>query len=247
VSERGWALVTGASRRIGQALAVCAAEAGFDVLIHVREVAAGETTASAVRALGRQAQIVTADLTSPAIGADLIGAARGAVRLAVNSASVFDDDRVGAVTAEGLDAAFAVNTRAPILIGQAMAATLPAGETGLIVNVIDQKVLRLDPRFFSYSVAKSALWAATLMMAQALAPAVRVNAIGPGPTLPSPHQTPQSFAAEAAGTLLGQPVGAQPIAEALRYFIDADFVTGQMIAVDAGQHLGWRTPDVVEP
>jgi NAD(P)-dependent dehydrogenase (short-subunit alcohol dehydrogenase family) len=165
----------------------------------------------------------------------------------VNSASLFDRDEAASATPAGLDAASAVNLRAPILLAQGFAARLAAGDHGLVVNLIDQKILRLDPRFFSYTVAKAALWAATRMMAQAFAPRVRVNAIGPGPTLPSIHQTEESFAAEAAGSLLGEPVGVDQIQLALRYLIDARAVTGQMIAVDSGQHLGWRTPDVVEP
>jgi NAD(P)-dependent dehydrogenase (short-subunit alcohol dehydrogenase family) len=244
LTGRGWALVTAAGRRIGQALALSAAQAGFDILVHVRDASAGEATAASVRGLGRQARIMAADLRSPNIGHDLLAAAPGVVRLLVNNASVFGDDRLAGVTPEQLDEAFAANTRAPILIAQAMAAALPPGQTGSIVNIIDQKVLRLDPRYFSYSIAKSALWAATVMMAQALSPRIRVNAIGPGPTLASPHQSAESFAAEAAGTLLGEPVAPAEIAAALTYLIDARSVTGQMIAVDAGQHLGWRTPDV---
>jgi NAD(P)-dependent dehydrogenase (short-subunit alcohol dehydrogenase family) len=245
--ERGWALVTGAARRIGRALAESAAQAGYDLLLHARSPDEAAQTAADVEALGRQVRVAAADLSQPAQLPALIAAAPGPVRLLVNSAAVFEDDRLSSASAQRLDDAFAVNLRAPILLAQAFAAALGPGETGLVVNLIDQKVLHLDPRFFSYSVSKAGLWAATRMMAQALAPRIRVNAIGPGPTLPSVHQTAESFAAEAAGTLLGRPVGLDQIAEALRYLIDASAVTGQMIAVDAGQHLGWRTPDVVGP
>jgi NAD(P)-dependent dehydrogenase (short-subunit alcohol dehydrogenase family) len=113
--------------------------------------------------------------------------------------------------------------------------------------MLDQRVWRPNPQFFSYSLSKAALWHATQTMAQALAPRIRVNAIGPGPTLPSIHQVPGEFEAEAAGTLLQQPVDPEEMGRALRYLIDAASVTGQMIAVDSGQHLGWRTPDIVQP
>jgi NAD(P)-dependent dehydrogenase (short-subunit alcohol dehydrogenase family) len=243
----GWALVTGAARRIGRALAVCAAQAGYDVIFHARDGAAAQEAVAEIEALGRRARAAGGDLADPADCERLVAAAPSPLRLLVNSASLFEDDLLPTVSAERLDAAFHVNVRAPILLARAFAQALPDGEDGLVVNLIDQKVLHLDPRFFSYSVSKAALWAATRMMAQALAPRVRVNAIGPGPTLRSIHQTPETFAAEVAGTLLGEAVGPDQIALALRYLIDARSVTGQMIAVDAGQHLGWRTPDVIDP
>ncbi|MBV8684981.1 MAG: SDR family oxidoreductase [Caulobacteraceae bacterium] len=247
MSPRGWALVTGARQRLGRALALAAAEAGYDVVVHAREAAEAEETASEVGRLGRVARAAGGDLSDPATCHALVAAAPEPLRLLVNSASLFEHDEAGTLTPAGLEGSISVNLRAPLLLSQAFVARLGPEDEGLVVNVIDQKVLRLDPRFFSYTVAKSALWAATRMMAQAFAPRVRVNAIGPGPTLRSIHQTEESFAAEAAGSLLGQPVGVDQIQLALRYLIDARAVTGQMIAVDAGQHLGWRTPDVIEP
>jgi NAD(P)-dependent dehydrogenase (short-subunit alcohol dehydrogenase family) len=243
---RGWALVTGAARRIGAALAIGAAQAGYGVVLHTRSGDPTDT-AEAIAALGGQSVALKADLADPAQCAGLIAAAPAPLRLLVNSASLFDDDALATLTSQALDTAFAVNLRAPILLTQAFAAGLPADETGLVVNLIDQKVLHLDPRQFSYSVSKAGLWGATRMMAQALAPRIRVNAIGPGPTLPNPLQSEDTFAAEVAGTLLAEAVGVDQIALALRYLIDARAVTGQMIAVDAGQHLGWRTPDVIDP
>jgi NAD(P)-dependent dehydrogenase (short-subunit alcohol dehydrogenase family) len=247
VSPRGWALVTGARQRLGRALALAAAQAGYDVVVHAREATQAEETAREVELIGRSARIAGGDLSDPAACYALVAGAPGPLRLLVNSASSFERDEAATATPASLDAASAVNLRAPLLLAQAFAARLDADDHGLVVNLIDQKVLRLDPRFFSYTVAKAALWAATRMMAQAFAPRVRVNAIGPGPTLPSIHQTGESFAAEAAGSLLGEPVGEDQIQLALRYLIDARAVTGQMIAVDSGQHLGWRTPDVIEP
>jgi NAD(P)-dependent dehydrogenase (short-subunit alcohol dehydrogenase family) len=245
-SPRGWALVTGAARRIGRALAIAAGDAGYDVLVHHHASPDdAEETARAVRQSGRRAETCAADLAEAAAGSRLIGEAPGPVILLVNCASLFKDDRVETLAAESLDAHFAINLRAPVLLAQAFAAALPTDRDGLIVNITDQRVWRLTPRFFSYTLSKAALWTATQTLAQALAPRIRVNAIGPGPTLASVHQSPEDFAAEAAGVPLGHRADPSQIAEALRYLIDAPSVTGQMIAVDGGQHLAWRTPDIV--
>ena len=243
MNDRGWALVTGAGRRIGRVLALQAARAGYDVLVHARRTEDAEETATAVRGLGRAARTSGGDLADPETPARLIAAAPAAPTLLVNSASLFQRDTVADLTAAGLDGAHAVNLRSPVLLAQAFAAALPADRRGLIVNVIDQKVWRLDPHYFSYTLSKSALWAATRTLAQALAPRIRVNGIGPGPTLANIDQTPETFAAEAAATLLAEPVDPADLARALVYLIEARAVTGQMIAVDGGQHLAWRTPD----
>jgi NAD(P)-dependent dehydrogenase (short-subunit alcohol dehydrogenase family) len=253
-TARGAALVTGAGRRIGQALALEAARAGYDVAVHHRGPAdEAHETADAVRALGRRAVLVRADLADEAETRSLIAQSSeiGPVTLLVNSASAFQDDRVGALARETWDLHLETNLRAPIVLAEAFAAALPDDVAqnmgGLVVNVVDQRVLRPNPQFFSYSLAKAGLWWATQTLAQALAPRVRVNAIGPGPTLPSVHQAPGEFEAEAAGVLLQRRVTPDDLAGALRYLIDARSVTGQMIAVDGGQHLGWRTPDIVSP
>jgi NAD(P)-dependent dehydrogenase (short-subunit alcohol dehydrogenase family) len=244
-SARGWALVTGAGRRIGRALALTAAEAGYDVIVHAHASAddAAET-AERIGALGRRHRVALADLASGQDLANLFGGEP--TTLLVNSASMFEDDRVGTLTAEGLDTHYQVNLRAPVLLAQAFAAALPANRQGLIVNIVDQRVWRLTPQFFSYTLAKSALWTATQTLAQALAPRIRVNAIGPGPTLPSVHQAPGAFEAEAGAVPLGHGPTLEEIGAALRYLIDAPSVTGQMIAVDGGQHLAWKTPDVID-
>ena len=244
--ERGWALVTGAARRLGRVLAVAAAEAGHDVLIHHRDSRPdADETADAVRRLGRAAEIVATDLERIDAPESLFGAAPGPITLLINNASRFEDDRIASLAAENFDATMATNLRAPILLAQAFARALPADREGLIVNILDQRVWRLTPQFFSYTVSKSGLWCATQTLAQALAPRIRVNAIGPGPTLANTFQAPEDFAAEAGALLLGKPVDPRDIGGALRYLIDAASVTGQMIAVDGGQHLAWRTPDVL--
>lgn len=159
---------------------------------------------------------------------------------------MFRDDRVGRITGESWDAHLDPNLHAPIVRSQAFAAQLPQGAEGLIVNLVDQRVWKPTPQFFSYAVSKAGLWWATRTLAQALAPRIRVNAIGPGPTLPSVHQDAEAFASEAGATLLERRATPDDVARALRYLIDARSVTGQMIDVDAGQHLIWRTPDVLE-
>ena len=247
MADRGWALVTGAARRIGRTLALTAARAGYDVVVHHRrsDEDAAETVGQ-IEALGRRALAVAADLAGDSFE-PLVAAARGPLTLLVNSASLFDDDRIQSVTPLSWDAAMATNLRAPVLLGQAFAAALPADRLGLIVNIIDQRVLRLTPQFFSYAVSKAALWSATQMMAQGLGPRIRVNAIAPGPTLPSIYQSQAVFDAETAAVILGHGATPDEIGQALAYLIDAPSVTGQMIAVDGGQHLSWRTPDIIDP
>lgn len=243
MASRGAALVTGGARRIGRALVAAAAEAGFDVAIHVRGVDDdAEAAASEVRARGRKAQIVACDLRKESTTVALVGeveAELGPVTLLVNCASVFERDAFADMNRASWDAHMETNLRAPLVLAQAFARRLPAERDGLIVNILDQRVWRPTPEFFSYSLSKAALWEATRMLAQDLAPRVRVNGIGPGPTLASIHQTAEDFAAEARSTLLRRPVDPAEIARALTYLIDARAVTGQMIAVDSGQHLAW--------
>ena len=249
MTSRGAALVTGAGRRIGRALALEAARAGFDVAVHYRTARdEAQAVADEIVALGRRAVVLDAELTDEAQTAGLIARAAqalGPVTLLVNSASTFEDDRLATATRESWDAHLDANLRAPIALAQTFAAALSAEHQALIVNIVDQRVLRPNPQFFSYSLSKAGLWWATQTMAQALAPAIRVNAIGPGPVLASVHQAPGEFEREAAATPLERAVSPDDIAAALRYLIDAGSVTGQMIAVDAGQHLGWRTPDII--
>jgi NAD(P)-dependent dehydrogenase (short-subunit alcohol dehydrogenase family) len=249
--SRGGALITGATRRIGRALAIRAQTLGFDVAVHGRKPdPESDVLAGSLRAGGGRSGVVLGDLTDDAELDGLVERARAAVgrlSLLVNCASLFEDDRIETLERSRWDAHISANLRAPILLAQAFAAQAPDDNSGLIVNIIDQRVLRPTPQFFSYSVSKAALWHATRMLAQALAPRIRVNGIGPGPTLASVHQTPEAFAAEIAGLPLKRGASPEQIADALAYLIDAPAVTGQMIAVDGGQHLAWKTPDIIDP
>ena len=238
---KGAAIITGAPRRIGRALALCAADLGYSVLVHHHSAPDedAESLAAEIQAKGVGVETVAADLADPATPALIVAAARrlGPVRLLVNNASLFDPDAFGEITARSWEDHMAVNLRCPVMLMQAVAQALPDDQSGLIVNILDQRVFAPGPEFFSYTLAKTALWNATKMAALALAPRIRVNGIGPGPTLTSIHQSEAEFAAEAAATPLGRAVSPEDIAAALRYLVGASGVTGQMIAVDSGQHL----------
>lgn len=242
------ALITGGAKRIGRAIALELARFGYDTAIHYGQDAdAAQDTAETVRGLGRRAITLQADLADVVAVHALVDQAvetLGPVTALINNASVFAEDRLETITGQSWSAHMDVNLRAPILLSQTFAAQAPAGSG--IINIVDQRVLKPDPRFFSYALSKSALWSATRTLAQALAPSIRVNAVGPGPTLPSTHQTEAEFAAEAKATLLGQAVEPEAVAQAVRWLLQAELVTGQMIAVDSGQHLGWRTPDILD-
>jgi NAD(P)-dependent dehydrogenase (short-subunit alcohol dehydrogenase family) len=250
-AARGAALITGAGRRIGRALALAMAGAGYDIALHCHTSCAdAEAVAAEIEALGRRAAVLTADLADEGETRGLVGVAAralGPVTLLVNNASVFEDDRIETLTSDGWRKHMEVNLHAPLLLSQSFAAELPQDRTGLIINILDQRVWNPNPQFFSYSLSKAALWMATRTMAQGLAPRIRVNGIGPGPTLPSIHQTLELFQAEAEHTPLQRRATPADITAAALYLIDAPSVTGQMIAVDGGQHLAWLTPDIVSP
>lgn len=251
MTARGAALVTGGARRIGRALALCLAEAGYAVGVHY--LTSGDDArrlAEEIEAKGGRAAALRADLTREKEASGLIDAAAGALgplTLLVNNASVFHDDRAGGLSRTTWDAHMEANLRAPIVLSEAFAAQAPDGPQAdpLILNLLDQRVWRPNPQFFSYTLSKVALWTATRMLAQALAPQVRVNGIGPGPTLPNAMQGEGGLAAEIAAVPLGRRTELADICAAARYLIDARAVTGQMIAVDGGQHLAWKTPDVL--
>lgn len=244
------ALVTGGARRIGRAIVERLAEAGYAVAIHCGSARAeAEALAADIERRGGRAAVVSADLADPAAVDALLPAAQaalGPVTLLVNNASSFLVDDITSIDVPTWNRQFSINLRAPSVLAGALANRLPDGRHGAIVNIIDQRVWKLTPQYYSYTLTKAALLTATKTMAQALAPRIRVNAVGPGPTLPNPHDGAEAMEQEAAATLLQRRVDAREIAEAVLYLAQAGSVTGQMIAVDAGQHLGWRTPDIVD-
>lgn len=253
------ALVTGAGRRLGRAMAIYLGQRGYDVALHYAASRNdAESLAAELAAMGRKAVTLRADLLIEAQVETLIAKAAkglgGPLTLLVNNASIFEHDSFASATRASWDRHIESNLRAPFVLSQAFAAQAPraatdsAGEPlaqALIINMIDQRVHKLTPEFFSYTIAKMGLWAMTRTGAQALAPHVRVNAIGPGPTLQGARQTEAAFAKQRQSTLLARGANPADITAALGYYIDAPAVTGQMIAVDAGQHLAWETPDVV--
>ncbi|ACT58020.1 SDR family oxidoreductase [Hirschia baltica] len=243
------ALITGAGRRLGQAMATCLGARGFKVAIHYRSSKEGaQQTLDAVRQAGGDGAIVQADLKSEADLASLVQTSSnllsGPLGLLVNNASAFEEDGLQSHTFESWDKHMAINLRAPIALSQAFAAQIDKDAKGLIVNLVDQRVWKLNPTFFSYTLSKSALWTATQTMAQALAPNIRVNGIGPGPTLQNERQSTADFQQQVDATLTGEGSSPEEICKALLYFLDAEAVTGQMLAVDGGQHLVWKTPDI---
>ncbi len=250
------ALVTGGARRLGRAMALALARAGQDVAIHYNGSAAeAEQTATEARALGVRAEIFAADLLDLDAAETLVPRVTdrmGALSVLVNNASIFEHDTIATATRDSWDRHLGSNLRAPFILSQAFAAQAPRADRSgpepvaraLIVNMIDQRVLKPTPEFLTYAIAKSALWDLTRMLGQALAPDIRVNAIGPGPTLQGARQDADQFARQRAATILERGADAQDVAATLTYLLAARAVTGQLICVDGGQHLAWRTPDI---
>jgi NAD(P)-dependent dehydrogenase (short-subunit alcohol dehydrogenase family) len=239
--EPGTVLVTGAARRLGRVIALDFARRGWRVGVHYHASPAEALALVAeIEGTGGSAAALEADLARIELLAPLIatcGKRLGGPRCLVNNAACFDWDSIASLDRESWQSHLDVNLRAPIFLTKTFAKQLPEGTTGNVINVIDQKVLRLNPEFFSYTIAKSGLWAATQMLAQALAPHIRVNAIAPGPVLPSQNQDEASFEREVGATLLKRPVSAEEVTAAIRFLLDTPSVTGQMIALDSGQHL----------
>jgi len=240
------ALVTGGAKRIGKSIVLRLAENGWSVAIHYRKSAAkAEAVAAEVRLRGGRAVAIPADLTNEAEVVEIIPkvhATLGPLTLLVNNASVFEMDKADTATRESWDRHIEANLRAPFVLSQAFARQLPEGEEGNIVNLLDQRVWKLTPYFISYTVAKMGLWTLTRSLALAYAPRIRVNGIGPGPTLPSPRQTEEQFAQQSAAMPLGHGATPQEIARCVLYILSAPSMTGQMIALDGGEHLGWQVP-----
>ncbi|MFT0858911.1 SDR family oxidoreductase, partial [Ancylobacter sp. G4_0304] len=244
------ALVTGGAVRIGRVISHALAQAGYNVAIHVRHPRPSDAEACAeIEALGARCVVLPAELADPTAVEALVpaAAALGPVTLLVNNASEFHPDAVEDLDTALWDRHFAVNLRAPTFLARALAAQLPTGAQGAVINIVDQRVLKPTPLYLSYSLTKNGLWTQTRLLAQALAPRVRVNAVAPGPTFANVRQSAEDFARQGAMMPLGRGPSAQEVADAVLYLAHASSVTGQMIAVDGGQHLSWRTPDTEIP
>ncbi len=253
------ALVTGAGKRLGRAMALYLAGRGYDVAVHYSASQAdADATVAEIIALGRHAAALQADLLDEAQTSALIARASvalgGPLTVLVNNASIFEYDTIQTATRTGWDRAIESNLRAPFVLTQGFAAQAPKavpdanGEPtaqAIVINMIDQRINKLTPDFSSYTIAKMGLWALTRTAAQGLAPDIRVNAIGPGPTMQGARQSAKHFADQRAATILQRGADADGICAALGYFLDAHAVTGQILCVDGGQHLAWKTPDIL--
>ena len=253
------ALVTGAGHRLGQAMAVYLAKRGYDVAVHYASSSAGANeTVAEITEIGRKAVALQADLLDHAATLPLVEQAAtalgGPLTVLINNASIFEHDVIETATLESWERHMASNLRAPLFLTQAFAAQVPPPEMddmgepvaqGLVINMLDQRIHKLTPEFTTYTLAKMGLWAFTRTAAQGLADKVRVNGIGPGPTLRGGRQSEDHFAAQRAATIMKRGSNPSDITGALGYFLDAPAVTGQMICTDGGQHLAWETPDVL--
>lgn len=253
------ALVTGAGARLGQAMALYLGARGYDVAVHYSSSEKGANeTVTLLKAMGRTAVTLKADLLDEGeteallpVAANALG---GPITCLINNASIFEYDSITSATRKSWDRHIGSNLRAPFILTQALAAQVPMAATdangepmaqALIINMLDQRIHKLTPEFMTYTIAKMGLWALTQTSAQALAPHVRVNGIGPGPTLQGHRQSDVHFANQRAATILERGANASDITAALGFFLDSPAVTGQMICVDGGQHLAWKTPDVL--
>jgi NAD(P)-dependent dehydrogenase (short-subunit alcohol dehydrogenase family) len=237
------ALVTGGAHRLGREIVLALARQGFDVAVHFNSSQdEAEETLTDVQALGRRAALLRADLTDEVQVERLIPRATeqlGRIGVLINNASRFDRDEWHDVTRASWDGHLDANLRTPFVLIQAFARMLPPDAEGVVINMIDQRVWSLTPHFVSYTVSKAGLWALTQTMALALAPRIRVNAIGPGPALPSPRQTEAQFARQSASVPLGHGTSAPEVGRAAVMILGLPAMTGQMIALDGGQHLQW--------
>lgn len=244
------ALVTGGAKRIGKAIVEDLTAHGFAVAIHANTaLAEAQELAAKVRAQGGKAAAIAADLTDTASVVSLTAKAveaLGPIGLLVNNASLFKKDSLEEFDETVWDRHFALHVKAPSLLARDFSAQLPGEHSGLIVNIVDQRVWSPNPRFYSYMLSKSALLTATKTMAQALAPNIRVNAIGPGPTLPNERQNQTDFQRQVDAVILKTGPQLGEFGRTIRFLFDTPSMTGQMIALDGGQHLAWQTPDILE-
>ena len=257
--EHGAALVTGGAKRLGRAMALALGARGFDVAVHYAGSAeAAEETAADIRAMGRRGAALQADLLEEEAMQGLIGRAAGALgrplNVLINNASVFEHDDIKSASRESWDRHMESNLRAPFVLTQNFARQAPPVQTddtgeplasACVINMIDQRVRKLTPDFMSYTIAKMGLWAFTRTAARALAPGIRVNAIGPGPTLRGARQSEAHFARQRRNTVLERGANPADITAAMGFILDSPALTGQLLCIDGGQHLAWQTPDVL--
>lgn len=253
------ALVTGGARRLGRAMALGLAAKGHDIALHyVGAADEAEETAAEISALGVNVALLQADLLFEDQTQALVSQAANALgtplTVLINNASIFEYDTLETATRSSWDRHIESNLRAPFVLTQKFARQAPPvltdanGEplaSAAVINMIDQRVRKLTPEFMSYTIAKMGLWALTQTSSRALAPQIRVNAIGPGPTMQGARQSATHFANQRQATVLGRGSNPDDIVAAMAYLIDAPAVTGQLLCVDAGQHLAWQTPDVL--
>ena len=241
-------LVTGAAKRLGRAISLDLARHGWNIALHYNSSEKeARATCEDARTAGVKVALLDADLTHEDQTAALVTRAvkeLGPLTALVNSASLFENDEWANTTRESWDKHLEVNLRAPFVLSQGFAKQLPLGMTGAIVNMIDQRVLKPTPQFLSYSLSKAGLHWLNTTLAQALGPRIRVNAVGPGPTMRNARQSGADFQRQREATILKSGAEPQDVCDAVRYLLDAKAVTGEMIAVDGGQHLAWKTPDV---
>jgi NAD(P)-dependent dehydrogenase (short-subunit alcohol dehydrogenase family) len=239
-------LITGAGKRIGKAIALDLAAQGWDVAVHYfTSKDDADDVVDEITRRGGRAVAVQANLALEAETAGLVPAAveqLGPLTALINNASVFERDEIDSADRESWDRHMETNLRAPFVLSQAFARQLPAEEHGCIVNILDQRVWSLTPHFISYTLSKAGLWTLTQTLAMALAPRIRVNGIGPGPTLKNDRQSEEHFTAQWENVPLQRPTAPEEICHAIRFILDAPALTGQMIALDGGEHLGWAQP-----
>lgn len=254
----GAALITGGAKRLGRAMALRLAARGLDVAIHYdSSIDAAEQTAADAREFGVNAITIQADLLDHAATESLLGRARDILEkpltVLINNASIFEYDRIETATEQSWDRHIGSNLRAPFFLTQAFAAQAPKAEMDAlgepralanVINMVDQRVRKLTPEFMTYSLAKAGLWAFTQTAAQGLAPHIRVNGIAPGPTMIGARQTEAHFAAQRNATILQRGSNPDEICRTLEFILDSDGMTGQLICLDGGQHLAWKTPDI---
>jgi NAD(P)-dependent dehydrogenase (short-subunit alcohol dehydrogenase family) len=244
------ALVTGAAKRLGRAMALALAEDGWDVAVHCNgSLEEAEDVAAAARRMGRRAAVIRADLADERQVERVVpqaGSAVGPLSLLVNNASIFELDRLETADRESWSRHVEINLRAPVVLTQGFVAQLPAGAEGVVVNMLDQRVRNLTPNFLSYSVSKAGLWAATQVLARQLAPRVRVNAIGPGPALKPVGVSDADWQDLERSVPLRRGTTPEEVVAALRFILAARSMTGQLLTLDGGMQMGWLTPGIKE-